>query len=132
MSWENVEIVRHAFAAYERRDFPALLAAFSSSVVTRQTPPIPDARTYHGREGVMQALSDYTEPFDDFVMTGEEFIDVGNKVVVRVHQDARGAESGVPVSGEFWFVYSVGEGKIEQLEMFSHEAQALEAVGLSE
>ena len=131
MSEENVEIVRRSVGAYERGDFPALLAMFSSDVVTRQTPPIPDARTYQGREGVMQALSDYTEAFDDFVMTGEELIDAGTKVVVRVHQDARGAESGVPVAGDFWFVYTVGEGKIEQLEMFNYETQALEAAGLS-
>ena len=132
MSQENVDIVRRAFGAYERGDIPGLLAEFSADIVTRQNPPIPDARTYQGHEGVLKAIADYTLPFDEFVMTAEEFTSADDKVLVRVHQKAVGTESGVPVEGDFWFVYSVSEGVITRLDMFSGEPEAVEAAGLSE
>ena len=133
MSEENVEVVRRLWEAYGKGDIPSFLATLSPDVITHQTPPIPDARTYHGHDGMLQALSDYTEAFDEFVMTAKEFADAGNgKVMVRVHQKALGAESGVPVEGEFWFVFMVDEEKITRLDMFNFRDQALEAAGLSE
>jgi ketosteroid isomerase-like protein len=83
-------------------------------------------------QGVLKAIADYTQPFDEFVMTAEEFTDAGGKVLVRVHQQAVGAESGVPVEADVWFVYTVSGGAITRLDMFSGEPEALEAAGLSE
>jgi uncharacterized protein len=133
MSQENVEIVRRAFEAYERGDLPALLGEFSSDVVIRQTAPVPDARTYHGQEGLLKVISDWTEVFDAFVMTAKDFVDAGNdKVIVRVHQKPRGTESGAAGEGDFWFVYTVGGGKLVRLDMFNSKSEALEATGLRE
>jgi ketosteroid isomerase-like protein len=128
-----VEIVRRAFEAIERGDRAAWLKEYDADVVVQQTPPIPDARTYHGHEGLVQVLSDWTQVFGDLVMTPEDFADAGNdKVLVRIHQQARGASSGVPIDFYTWFVFTVGGGKIARLEMFNHRDQALEAAGLQE
>ena len=63
-------------------------------------------------------------------MTGNEFIDAGDRVVVRIKQRARGHASGLPVEGEFWFVYTMADGKWIRLDMFDGKDQAMKAAGL--
>jgi ketosteroid isomerase-like protein len=133
MSRENVEVVRRTMEAFAEGDEQAFLEGFDSDVVIQQTAPIPDARSYEGHEGVVQALADWNEVFGDLVMSAEELTDCENEnVLVRIHQTARGAGSGVPVEFDTWFVYRVSGGKVSRLEMFNEREQALEAVGLRE
>ena len=133
MSQENVEIVRVGFQAWEDGDLAALLAPLDPEVITKRVHPAPDPQTYHGPEGALQSIIDWTEGFDEFEMTGEEFIDTGgDQVIVRVHQKASGETSGAPVEADFWFVYTLRDKKVTSLDMYMSKAQALEAAGLSE
>ncbi len=132
MSLENVDLVRRGWEAYERGDLSAVLADVSADVVTYIAPPSPVEGTYHGPEGLLQSLLDWAEGFDELVITAEEFIDAGDRVVVRTHQRARGAESGVPVEDDFWFVHTIRTGKSVRLALFVDRSAAFGAAGLSE
>jgi ketosteroid isomerase-like protein len=138
MSQENVEIVRQGFDVWEAAwgagtdDLGALLAIFDDALVTRRLAPMPDPGTWHGLEGLLAVLSEWTDTFDEFRMKGEEFIDAGDQVIVRVEQEGRGDDSGVPVTGTFWFVLGVRAGKVVTLDMYATREEAVEAVGLSE
>jgi ketosteroid isomerase-like protein len=129
MSQENVEILRRTYAAFERGDISAALDHADLGLVTYRADP--EAATWYGPEGFLQALADWTEGFDDFSATAEEFIDAGERVIVRVHQRARGHGSGVPVEADFWFVHTLSDGKITRLDMFASKGPALEAAGLA-
>src|SRR6266550_7483692 len=129
MSQENVEIVRHTYAAFERGDLSAALDNADPDLVTYRADP--EARTWHGHDGFLQAFADWTEGFDEFRATAKEFIDAGDRVIVRVHQTARGQSSGVPVEADFWFVHTLGNAKVTRLDIFASKAPALEAAGLS-
>jgi ketosteroid isomerase-like protein len=131
MSHENVEIVRRAFKAYERGDFSAMLKdAHPEQTIYRAEP---DGAIYHGPQGLMQAIAEWVEDFDEFSAIAQEFIDANDhQVVVRVHQKAVGAQSGAPIEGDFWFVHTLSDAKITRLDMFASKAQAFEAAGLSE
>lgn len=137
MSQENVEIVRQAFEAWEialehgTDDLSALMSVFDDNVVTRRLAPGPDPGIWYGREGLLTVLTEWLETFDEFRMRGEEFIDAGREVVVRVAQEARGDGSGVPVTATFWFVLGVREGNVATFDMYFAREQALEAAGLS-
>ena len=76
--------------------------------------------------------ADAAEAFDEFSLRGEEFIDAGDQVVVRVVSEGRGAGSGAPVTGTFWFVYGVRGGKLATIDMYATREEALEAAGLKE
>jgi ketosteroid isomerase-like protein len=130
MSQENVEVIQRTYAAFERGDISAALEDADSGLVTYRADP--EAATWHGPEGFLQALADWTEGFDQFSASAEEFIDAGDRVIVRVHQRARGQGSGVPVEADFWFVHTLSEGKVTRLDMFASKAPALEAAGLRE
>ena len=131
MSQENVEIVRRSYEAFASGDLTAVLADADPEVVTYRTQP--DGATFHGPEGFLQATADWVEDFNDFKITPEEFVDATDRhVLVRVHQSAVGAQSGVPIEVDFWFVYTLDAGKITRLDMLATKAEALKAAGLSE
>jgi ketosteroid isomerase-like protein len=138
MSQENVEVVRQGFDVWEAAwgsdadDLGPLLAIFDHDVVTRRLAPMPDPGTWYGLEGLLVVLTEWIDTFDEFTMGGEEFIDAGDQVVVRVAQEGRGEDSRVPVTGTFWFVLGVLNRKVVTLDMYSTREEALEAVGLSE
>jgi len=130
MSRENVELVRRTYEAYAAGDIAALRAASAPDLVTVRYEP--DAATGHGIEGFLQVAADWTSDFDEFSITADELIDAGEQVVVRVHQCARGKGSGVMVEADFWFVHTLGDGKMTRLDMFATQQEAFKAVGLEE
>jgi ketosteroid isomerase-like protein len=130
MSQENVEIVRRAWETWERGDLTGWLETVSDDLVTCR--PGLDNATYHGREGFLAQASEWSEGFAEWTVAAEELIDAGDQVVVRNHQTARGAASGVPIEMDSWFVTTVRKGKIVRVDIFANEREALEAAGLSE
>jgi ketosteroid isomerase-like protein len=131
MSEENVEIIRRSYAAFDRGDFTAILDDVNREVVIRAHPR-GDEGEYEGHDGFLRFITEWVEPFDEFTQTPEEFIDAGDRVVVRVLQQARGKGSGVPVKAKFWLVHLLRDTKAVRLDLYDNEAQALEAAGLSE
>jgi ketosteroid isomerase-like protein len=126
-SAENVELVRECWAAFLRGDLEGALARVHPEVVTFRAPPLPDVRTYHGVEGLLEAYADWTANFVEFEMSTGKFMTVGDRVVVEICQRARGQASGALVMGRFWFVYTVADGKVIRQDMFKGKRQALEA-----
>jgi uncharacterized protein len=132
VSRENVELVRRGWEAFEEGDLSGVIALLSPEMVTSVAPPIPVAGTYRGPEGFLQVTIDWAEGFDDLVMTGEEFIDAGEQVVVRSLHRSRGAASGAPVETDIWYVFTVRAGRAARVDIFNDRVEALEAAGLPE
>jgi ketosteroid isomerase-like protein len=133
MSEENINLVRRGWGAWEGGDLPAALELFSPDLVTYVASPIPVAGTYQGPEGMLQLTLDWAESFDELVVTAEEFIDAPpEKVVVRTLHKSHGAGSGVPVEADVWYVFTVGDGKAERIDIFNEKGEAFEAAGLPE
>jgi ketosteroid isomerase-like protein len=133
MSQENVEILRRGDDAIQRGDLSAALADVDEDVEASRVSPLPDVRSYRGRDGMLQMLLDWVEGFDEWAMTFEEYVDVDDhQVIVRVHQRAVGSQSSAPIEADFWFLYGFRDGRVVRLDMYAREAQALEAAGLSE
>jgi ketosteroid isomerase-like protein len=128
MSQEDVDLVRAGYEDFYRGDFAALLEKVDPDVVTERLPPLPDPGVYHGHEGMLKALADWTEDFEDFDMRAEEVTDVGGgRLVVRIRQRARGRGSGAEVEGEFWFVHENADGRLVRLDMFAGRDQAFDS-----
>jgi ketosteroid isomerase-like protein len=130
MSQENVEVVRRTNEAFESGDLPAAMRAVHPDLVTYRADP--DAGTFHGREGFLEAFADWLEGFADFGFTAEEYFDAGDRVLVRFRQWGRGETSAATVEGPLWLLYTVSASRIARIEMYNSERQALEAAGLSE
>src|ERR687888_1909210 len=87
VSQANVETARRAFAAFQRRDFAAMLEDVHPDLIT--TRPEIDLETFHGPEGLLQVIAEWTENFREFEASDEEYLDAGDdQVIVRVRQSA--------------------------------------------
>ena len=132
MSLENVEISRKGIDAWAAGDFDTAYAVFDDDVVTRRLAPAPDPGTWRGREALLKVVADWVGMFEEFKMHGEEFLDAGDQVVMRVAQEGRGRGSTVPVKATFWFVHTLRDGKVVNFDMYATRSQAFEAAGLRE
>jgi uncharacterized protein len=134
MSRENVEIVRTAFDAFNRRDWDRFFQMVDPQVVWRTDPTAPDAGTYIGHDGVRELIEhDWMQTFDNLRVELLEVIDGGDHGVVvaaRMTGEIKGTDS--PVSIDFGEVFTLRDGRVAAIRDHTTLEQALEAVGLSE
>ena len=130
MSQENVERARQAFEHFLRTG-EHLWDTIDPEVEVYDH-DIPDAGNYRGHEGYLRWLEDWGEAWDSFSMEPLRWVDAGEKVVLIFQMTAKGKGSGVEVKRRDAMVWTVGDGKTVRLDYYNNEAQALQAVGLSE
>jgi ketosteroid isomerase-like protein len=131
MSQENGELSYRTFDAFNRRDLDALLALMDGDVeiVSRL---IPMEGRYYGHEGVLRWQQNLNDVFPDWHGEPSEVRDFGDFTMAAVRVRGHGGESGVPVDQVIWQVGEWRNGKLVRLSSHDSEAEALEAVGLSE
>ena len=127
MSRENVEVVRRAYEAFNRRDIAALSTLVDPEVDFRST-----VESHRGLEGVADFVRSADETLDDFTAIPTEIIDAGEQVVVVVHERGRGKGSGIEVDHRFAHVWTIRDGRAVAFHAFTTRTEALEAVRLSE
>ena len=129
MSRENVEIVRRAFEASTRRDNEAALRLYDPEV---EIYGLVDGAVYRGLTSIQTYFRDWFTTWNELSYEAEEWIDAGDDVIVGLHAEARGRQSGVPVERREWHVWTLRGSKLWRLRVYATKAEALEAVGLSE
>jgi ketosteroid isomerase-like protein len=128
MSQENVTATREAFERYARGDFSPI-GDFGDDFEYVTSPDNPDAGVYRGEAG-RQWLRTWVESFADMTITGTEFIDADDKVVVGVVQRGRPVDSTVILEERWWPVLSFASGEVVRIQVFRDRDEALEAAGV--
>ena len=129
---ENVELVRRALQALDRRDLTSWLAVCDedSEVVFTRDWPEPGVR---GAEAAFNWYIQFFDTLQPFRTADAEFIDAGaDKVLLQYRVDLRGRGSGAKVEWRRRCVVTIQKGRLLRAEWFSDRAEALEAAGLSE
>ena len=133
MSRENVEVVRRGLEAFRRSDFEGVFAIFSPEVVVYSNPDEPGAkRRYEGWDGVLEYLSNWFSGWEDYLVEPQEFIDLGDHVVVDAREVGIAEQSGIRVAQGYSHTLKLREGKVVEWRMFGSLKQALDAVARSE
>jgi ketosteroid isomerase-like protein len=130
MAEENVEIVRQVYERWGRGDFRAGTELLDPWAVLVLRPEFPDAGAYLGPEKISGYMRGFLEGWDHAVIEGEEFIGAGDSVVVRVHQQAAGRHSGVPVDLRYFQIWTFRGDAVIRIESVRAREEALEAAGL--
>ena len=130
MSQQNVEIVRCSLEAFRDGQVEAALALGHPDIVSTRVDP--DGAVFHGHDGLLQLMADWTEGFEEWSYRAEEYVDAGDRVVVHIRQWGRGAGSGAPVEADNWIVYAVEGGLITRAHIHSDRAQAYAAAGITD
>jgi ketosteroid isomerase-like protein len=133
MSQENVEIVRKTLDVFARAgtsaSFEELIA---NDVELLPAFEVTGGASFTGPDGIARFMRHWTEDFDDWTFRVDDLQEVGDAVVARMRQSARGKASGAPVESFFGVVFRLLDRKIARIEVFQTFAAALQAVGLEE
>jgi ketosteroid isomerase-like protein len=131
MSQENVEAHHRVTDAFNRRDLDALLALIDEDFEGASR-LVPLEGRYHGHEGALRWQQSLYEVFPDWHGESLEVRDFGDFTMAAVRFHGHGGESGAPVDQVVWQVGEWRNGKLVRLSSHDSEAEALQAVGLSE
>jgi ketosteroid isomerase-like protein len=130
MSQEKIERVRATYDAYNRGDFDAAMETVHPDI--EFVPP-------GGQQAIRGAarVRAWMEPdaFESQVVEPLDFRVAGNKVLVHARTKIRGAGSGIEADFLFWAVWTYDDAGLQtrvEIYLDREEAEALEAVGLSE
>jgi ketosteroid isomerase-like protein len=127
---EIIGSLRRSFDAFNRADFDTAMEIAHPEI---EFVPPGGQSSLRGAD----ALRQWMEPdaFEEQQIQPREFRVNGNKVLVRQHGRARGAESGIELDIEAWTVWTLDDdGLVTRVEFYlpHQETEALEAAGLRE
>ena len=133
MSQENVEIAKLSVDAWNRGDMDEVFALLDPHVRWTTAADEPDPQTYVGHEGVRQLIASLLDIWDEgFTLKAQEFIALGDVVVVPFSAHVAGRGSGVALEAEETHVFTIHDSKIVCVREYRTRDEALKAVGLAE
>lgn len=130
MAQVNVERAREAMEALNRRDLEGLLATVHPEVEFTSLIAEAEGETFRGHDGLRRWWHEIVIPLGGLRGHIEHIRDLGDTVVIKVAATYRPA--GVEVPQTLWQVIRYRDGRSISWEFVRTEAEALEAVGLSE
>ncbi len=126
-----MEVARRCYEAYVSSDPLQALSCFDPEC-EMDLRLRPDGKIFRGHHGVVEATRPWVEAWDDWRLEVEEFIDVGDRVLVIARESGRGKGSGIEIEHPHLALLTVRNDKIVHWRGFVEKAQALEAAGLAE
>jgi ketosteroid isomerase-like protein len=135
MSEENVEAVKRAVEAGNRRDVEAFLEELDPQVEWHPAllaSVAGGAAVYQGYEGVREFFRDMDEAFVQIQIEFAEIRDLGDRIVAIGRICMRGKASGATTESSLGYVIDFKNGKVIGARTYLDVEQALEAAGLRE
>lgn len=124
-----IAALRRAYAAFNRGDIDATLEALDAQIEWSEPAEFPGGGTYHGHDGVKHYLTQSRDAWAEVDSQPEQFIPVGDKIVVFVHARVRPKGSSEWQEVRLADVYTVLNGKAIQMRTFADRQEALRWVG---
>jgi ketosteroid isomerase-like protein len=128
MSESNADLVRRGFEAMREGDVDALLP-FIHPDFEATTPPglAAEPDTYRGAEGIRRYFDSFYDAMDRVNFEPEDFIQVGERVVVPLTLRARGRTTGIETAQEAVTIWDVKDGKAIRIEVYATLEEAMAA-----
>jgi ketosteroid isomerase-like protein len=131
MSQENVEIVRAAIDAWNRRDWDAALKDAASTFEFDFSRSMGPGRGVYGLDQMEEFFREFADAWESFRLEADEFIEAGEHVVMpnTLHAQGRG---GIEVHARAAWQWTIRNRRITHLCFYQERGEALKAVGFSE
>jgi ketosteroid isomerase-like protein len=130
MSRENVEVVARSLELWFRGEFDAWLETIDPDIGWDiSAHPLPDVPNHgSGRDAfVSDMLGTYVSGWNDYSAEPTEFVEIGDQVIVVLHETATMRDTGVPLDRDLIQVWTLRDGRGIFLRVFKTKAEALEA-----
>jgi ketosteroid isomerase-like protein len=130
MSEEMIERFKNAFAAYERGEIDPILDQLNDDFVVNDGTLIEDTTVWRGPEGMRKNLDRIAEAFPEVTYAPVEFVDLEDRMLVRVAVTVHAARTGIEMDAEVGQVWTIREQKASRLDIYPSWDEARRAVGL--
>jgi ketosteroid isomerase-like protein len=132
MSQDNVEMLRGAYAAINRRDADWLIEHSDPNIEMHMSGVAGEPVLYTGAAGIREWFRDMAESWQSFEFVPEDIRDLGDRLFASVIGRLRGRASGIDVDARQGIVIEFRNGKAATIRSYRDVADALEAAGLPE
>ena len=120
VSQQNVEIVRR----FLRAGVEEALADADPEIVWNPVEELPT----QGHGAVRASLTRWKAEWNDYELLPEDFLDIGDHVVVTVRVRGRGRGSGIEIDARCSDVFTLRSERIVRMDQFAERAEALDFV----
>lgn len=131
---EDIALIRTAFETWDRGDVDGFFTLLHAEVEWQPPPYSPEPGPHRGHEEVRKGIAAYFEGFEEFrpqIRRIRQASEPG-RYLADVTTHTKGKGSGLEWDIDVFHLITVRDGKLAGLTVFTDEAEALEAAGLSE
>ncbi|MBO6638216.1 MAG: nuclear transport factor 2 family protein [Roseitalea sp.] len=114
----HLSFLEGLFDAFERKDIHAVLDGLHPDVDVIQVESLPYGGVYRGHDGFKRLLGDLDAAWQVFDVKPFEYLDAGEKIVVRMTCKATARASGRDIETEMQEVFSFRNGKVSEIKVF--------------
>lgn len=126
----NVDTAKASYEAFSSGDMETLSGYFAENAEWESSDQLPNGGTTSGRDAIIENFGRIPQYWSEFSVTPEDFIDGGDKVVIKGTQRATAAEGGGQFEAGFLHLMEFdADGKLVRGEFITDSAKALKALG---
>jgi ketosteroid isomerase-like protein len=126
----NVALVRRALALFNAGDREALRQISQPDFHLDLTARVMNPDTYEGQDGIDRMQEELREVWDSMQLEPLEFRAGGDAVLVRIRSRFVGRGSGISLDSEVSHVWTVREGLVASVKLFTDHDEARRFAGL--
>jgi ketosteroid isomerase-like protein len=134
MSQENVDLVRRATEAYNRRDLERFMKTWApDAVVDWSNSRGFDARVFRGHDEIRALLASFLETFEGArIELVDDPVEIEDGLVIAENVTYLRGRDGVEVQARSCWLIRIRDGQQTSLTLYQTKQDALKSVGLSE
>jgi ketosteroid isomerase-like protein len=127
----NSDTLKQGYEAFGRGDLDGATENFADDVrwENPEAPQIPNSGVTQGRDDVKQLFAELGNYWESFTIVPDEFIESGDTVVVLIHSEAKGKDSGKEVKLPWVHIWRFSDGKVVEVQALTDTALAADALG---
>ena len=128
MTETNADLVRERFEAMREGDVEAMLPLIHPEFEVTTPPGLaaePD--TYRGHEGIRRYFESFYEAMDRVSFEADDFIEVGDRVVIPTMLRTRGRTTGIETEQRVVQVWELKDELAFRIEVYATVEEAMEA-----
>lgn len=126
-------VLRSGWAAAPRKDWELMFVRYSPEVVweiPEEFQTLGFAESYHGHEGLVQGLEQFSEAFESWEIRPDRALDFGDRVLALGDFRGKARASGVEWEQKFSQLVTLEKGLVVRDRFFYSWEQGLRAAGL--